>query len=244
MKMMQKSLLALAVMATTALNVQAASNVDVKVIGRIDPGTCTPTLSGGGTIDYGTMNPSTLAATGYTKLAEKQLDFSISCTAPSKVAVEVKNGRPNTTAGNTENSATGFAKQPTSMDLFGSTASAIGVAGLGESNGVKVGGYGVRIAPGGAIADGNSVDVIVAINPHNPAATWAKASGVGSILRPDGTAGLGGSWAATGTTTPVAFTNLSGKLGVQAYLNERSAFDLTNTVQLDGLSTLELIYLP
>ncbi len=66
----------------------------------------------------------------------------------------------------------------------------------------------------------------------------------GNLLRTDGTVGVGGSWAATGTTTPVAFTNLSGKLGVQAYLNQRSAFDLTNTVQLDGLSTLELVYLP
>jgi hypothetical protein len=243
MKMMQKSLLALAVMATTALNVQAASNVDVKVIGRIDPGTCTPTLSGGGTIDYGTMSPSTLAATGYTKLPEKQIDFSITCTAPSKVAVEVKNGRPNSTAGYTENSATGFARQPAGMDIFGISSTGLGVAGLGESNGVKVGGYGVRFSTVGTTADSNSVDLIYAINPHNTAATWLKSVN-GNLLRSDGTVGQGISWAAIGTTTPVAFTNLSGKLSVQAYLNEKSAFDLTNTVQLDGLSTLELVYLP
>jgi hypothetical protein len=238
MKMMQKSLLALAVMATTALNVQAASNVDVKVIGRIDPGTCTPTLSGGGTIDYGAMSPSTLAATGYTLLAEKQLDFAIACTAPSKVAVKVVNGRPNTTAGVSEG-VSGFANAPTGVSLFG--VANVGTAGLGESNGVKVGGYGVRIVPTGVIADTNPV---VAVNASLSAATpsWSAASSTGGLV--DSTNTRGTSWAATGTTTPIAFTNLSGKLGVQAYLNEKSAFNLATTVQLDGLSTLELVYLP
>jgi hypothetical protein len=239
MKMMQKSLLALAVMATTALNVQAASNVDVKVIGRIDPGTCTPTLSGGGTIDYGAMSPSTLAATGYTLLAEKQLDFAIACTAPSKVAVKVVNGRPNTVAGETEG-ASGFAGMDTgSVSLFGYATGRIGVAGLGESNGVKVGGYAMRITPGTVTADTNSVDTLNTANVASP--VWA-ANTVGSLLSSTGDRGT--TWAATGTTTPVAFTNLSGKLGVQAYLNEKSAFNLNTTVQLDGLSTLELVYLP
>jgi hypothetical protein len=239
MKMMQKSLLALAVMATTALNVQAASNVDVKVIGRIDPGTCTPTLSGGGTIDYGTMSPSTLAATGYTLLAEKQLDFAIDCTAPSKVAVKVVNGRPNTVAGATEG-ASGFASIGAGLvAIFGSTSGGMGVAGLGESNGVKVGGYGIRITPGTVVADTKPVSSLQANNIASP--TWG-ATTVGSML--SNTTVRGTSWAATGTTTPIAFENLSGKLGVQAYLNEKSAFDLSNTVQLDGLSTLELVYLP
>ncbi|KJV48821.1 hypothetical protein VH86_08435 [Pantoea sp. BL1] len=241
MKMMQKSLLALAVLATTALNVQAASNVDVKVIGRIDPGTCTPTLSGGGTIDYGTMSPSELAATGLTVLPEKQLDFAIACTAPSKVAVKVVNGRPNTVAGAIEG-ASGFAGIPaSSASLFGSSGS-IGVAGLGLSNGVKVGGYGIRIASGTVIADTKSVDNLVASNIASPVWSAAAAGATGSLLASATVRGV--SWAATGTTTPVAFTNLSGKLGVQAYLNEKSAFDLTNTVQLDGLSTIELVYLP
>ena len=238
MKMMQKSLLALAVMATTALNVQAASNVELKVIGRIDPGTCTPTLSGGGTIDYGTMSPDSLAATGLTLLPEKQLDFAIACTAPSKVAVKVVNGRPNTVAGATEG-ASGFATV-TGTTIFG--VANMGVAGLGESDGVKVGGYGIRIAPGTVIADTNSVDNIVAPNITSPVWAGIGTGATGSLLSTATVRGV--SWAATGTTTPVAFTNLSGKLGVQAYLNERSAFDLTNTVQLDGLSTLELVYLP
>ncbi|KJV48820.1 hypothetical protein VH86_08425 [Pantoea sp. BL1] len=238
MKMMQKSLLALAVIATTALNVQAASNVDVKVIGRIDPGTCTPTLSGGGTIDYGTMSPSVLDATGLTVLPEKQLDFAIACTAPSKVAVKVVNGRPNTVAGAIEG-ASGFATITANSARFFGGATATSVAGLGESNGVKVGGYAIRIVPATVIADTNSVASLFAPNIASP--VWAG-NPTGSLLS---TAAVRGTtWAATGTTTPIAFTNLSGKLGVQAFLNEKSAFDLTNTVQLDGLSTLELVYLP
>ena len=238
MKMMQKSLLALAVIATTALNVQAASNVEVKVIGRIDPGTCTPTLSGGGTIDYGTMSPDSLAATGFTLLPEKQLDFAIACTAPSKVAVKVVNGRPNTVAGATEG-ASGFASLPASIaNIFGATGNTA-VAGLGESNGVKVGGYGIRIATDTVIADTNSVDTLRAENIASP--VWNNYA-LGSMLASTTVRGV--TWAATGTTTPIAFENLSGKLGVQAYLNAKSALNLNTTIQLDGLSTLELVYLP
>jgi hypothetical protein len=51
------------------------------------------------------------------------------------------------------------------------------------------------------------------------------------------------SWATKGTTTPIAFTTLAGKLGVQAYINKASELDLTKPVVLDGLTTLELVYL-
>ena len=42
---------------------------------------------------------------------------------------------------------------------------------------------------------------------------------------------------------PAAFKNLTINLTVQAYINKASELDLTKPVILDGLSTIELVYL-
>ncbi|NIG21012.1 DUF1120 domain-containing protein [Pantoea sp. Al-1710] len=234
MKMMQKSLLALAVMATTALNVQAASNVDVKVIGRIDPGTCTPTLSGGGVVDYGTMSPADLNATGYTLLANHQLDLAINCTAPTKVAVVAINGRPNTAAGVTEGSGQNAGNAPA-----GTTGG--GVVGLGLQGTTKIGGYTLTLDTTSFTADGNSVATLNKRTNDPTTGTWTVANGT---MWHVGTVKSYNTWGTAGTTTPAAFKDYNGKMNVRAYLNQKSAFDLTNTVHLDGLATLELVYLP
>jgi hypothetical protein len=241
MKMIQKSLRALAIFATTTLNVLAASNIDVKVGGRIDPGSCTPDLAGGGSFDYGTIDASTLDETGYTMLREKQVDFTITCTTASKVAVKVRNGRANSVAGRGNDGAGGFVLTPAGVVLFGSTT--VSVAGLGTSNGVRVGGYGVRIVTTGVIADGVAVTPIHTDDIDVSAPVWrVTASTTGTLLNATSVRGV--SWATAGTRTPVSFGTLSGTLGVQAYLNRKSVFNQRGTLLLDGLSTLELVYLP
>jgi len=233
MKTMQKNALALAVLATTALPVMAES-VDVRVIGTITPTACTPTLSGGGTIDYGVIPPASLSDTAFTVLQEKQIDISINCDAPAKVSLKTINGRPNTVAGSTEG-AGGTARNPDGVTLFGSTN--LAVAGLGLDGTDKIGGYAMRIAQGTAVADGSDVDVIISDDMN---ATWAR-SAAGSIFNQLRTRHV--SWGATGTTTPVAFETFTAKLGAQAYINKASELDLSKPVALDGLTTIELVYL-
>lgn len=242
MKMMQKSLLALAVLASTAMSVHAASNVDVKVIGNIDPGTCTPTLSGGGTVDYGTMSPSVLDATGYTVLPVKELDFTITCTAASKVAVYAVNNRANSVPGGSDAVAGGGTTTPSGVTLLGYPAGAgIKSAGLGLMGTTKVGGYMLGIKKAGLTADSNSVDQVFRASA---ASNWSAFTGDYSAMFNSSSTPYQYSFSSTGQTAPVAFTNLSGKLGLQAFVNKRSELDLTNKVNLDGSATLELVYLP
>ena len=96
--MIKHSVIALAVLATSA-TAALADSVDVRVIGTIVPAACTPTLSGGGTVDYGTIKAQSLNATGYTTLAEKQLDFAINCDSPTKVSIGGYNRRSRSFAG-------------------------------------------------------------------------------------------------------------------------------------------------
>ncbi|MFC0227267.1 DUF1120 domain-containing protein [Serratia aquatilis] len=229
---LQKTVCALAVLATTSLPALAES-IDVRVIGTIDPAACTPSLSGGGTIDYGTIKPTALATDAFTVLEEKQLDFAINCDAPAKVAV-VAHSQRGASAVNADGS---LAEIGSHSGLFGG-GSSYGVVGLGLDGTKGIGGYSVRLAPGTMIADGVAVDSIIA---HGNTSSWTAA--VTGAMFNSLTSLRYASWATKGTTTPVAFTTLAGKLGVQAYINKTSELDLTKPVVLDGLTTLELVYL-
>lgn len=229
-KQMQKTAIALAMISVTA-SAFAADSVDVKVIGTISPVACTPTLSGGGTIDYGTIKANTLAADAYTVLDEKTLDFSITCDAPAKVAIKAINGRPGSAVSAESEGAGGAARSP--VTLFGDTATYS--AGLGLDGTAKIGGYGLRIQDG-LTADGTAVSRIF----RGVSSSWSD-NPTGDVYGSSVVRQL--TWSAAGSTDPVAFKTLAGKLGVQAYLNKASELDLTKEVKLDGLSTIELVYL-
>ncbi|MFC0227269.1 DUF1120 domain-containing protein [Serratia aquatilis] len=230
---LQKTVCALAVLATTSLPALAES-IDVRVIGTIDPAACTPTLSGGGTVDYGTIKPSALADDAFTTMPEKQLDFAINCDAPAKVAITAYSQR-GASAVNTDGTLIERISAPSGILLF--DVANTSVVGLGLDGAKGIGGYSIRLAAGTMTADGVAVD---SIQSNGNTTSWAKTP-YGILF--NSTVQRYSSWAATGTTTPVAFTTLAGKLGVQAYINKASELDLTKPVALDGLSTLELVYL-
>jgi hypothetical protein len=69
---------------------QAASAVDVTVKGRITPMACTPLLSNGALIDYGT------------RLPVKLLQVSIDCNAPNRFALRMRDNREGSATVNSE----------------------------------------------------------------------------------------------------------------------------------------------
>uniref|UniRef100_UPI0035C76D79 DUF1120 domain-containing protein n=1 Tax=Serratia quinivorans TaxID=137545 RepID=UPI0035C76D79 len=235
---MKKTLLATLLAAgavVCASSAFAADSVDLKVIGTIEPVACTPTLSGGGTVDYGTIKADTLKADDYTVLPIKSLDFAITCDGKAKVALRGINGRIGSLAGATEG-VSGFGNVVSGV--FGAGAAAIGSAGLGlTSDNKKIGGYTARVSSAAGVkADDIAVDTIYR---NDPADSWvASLSGLfmNSTNRQI-------SWATTGTVVPVSFKTLAGTLEVQAYISKASELDITKPIQLDGLTTLELIYL-
>jgi hypothetical protein len=231
MNAVKKTACALAVLATTSTAVMAES-IDVKVIGTITPTACKPTLTGGGTIDYGTINPNTLKKDEFTVLAEKQIDFAITCDAPAKVAIAAKSGRGESAVNIKDGKLTVIS---TNNALFG--VGNTHAAGLGLDGAKGVGGYSLRLQAGTMKADGKNVD---SIQSHGNTTSWVKTE-YGILFNQSSQRYA--SWAATGTLTPIAFTTLSGKLGAQAYINKASELDLTKPVKLDGLTTLELVYL-
>lgn len=200
-----------------------ASSVDVKVIGTIIPGACTPTLAGGGTIDYGNIGASELSQTAYTALDEKPVPFTISCTAPTKVAIRGVDNKSSSVV-------------PGILSALSGGRTDVYNFGLGTVSGSNVGGYSMLMKQGTFTADGVSV---VAIGSVDSGTSWVGTTlgavqNVATNLR---------SWSTTNNGVPIAFTTLTGTFAVQAVLNKGSDLPLTNDVPLDGSATLELIYL-
>ncbi|MGN7744346.1 DUF1120 domain-containing protein [Pseudomonas sp. 22526] len=212
--------------ATTAAFVSfgaQASSIEIKVTGTIIPTACTPTLAGGGTIDYGTFGSADVSQTDFTLLPEKNIAFSIVCNAPTKVALKAVDNRANTRVLGVVKKVGG---SPTDFSNFG----------LGSAAGKNIGGYVMRVTADSFTADSASVKSTFSVDSGT---TWG--SSTFGTLTNDGSTIL--SWSATSGGAPVAFTSLSGNLFLQAVLNKGSDLALTSDVSLDGSATLELIYL-
>lgn len=215
------SAVALALAATASVSAQAQS-IDVRVIGTITPAACTPTIGSGGVIDYGNIPASSLSATSYNKLDERALPFSITCDAPTRVALLTVDNRA--------------ASRVPGITRIVAPVSDNGNFGLGTVSGANVGGYVVRMRQGTFTMDGVPA---VTIGSGNGGVSWGSAP-EGPVYHDVPRAP--NSWS-TGGNVPTAFTNLAGTLSVQAVLNKGEALPLTDAVPLDGLATIELLYL-
>ena len=224
-----------ALLVAAGINTAAAESVQVKVIGTIIPAACTPTVADGGIVNYGNIKANDLPADSYAQLEERHLEFGIDCDAPARVAIHAINDRPGSLAGAAE-SANGNGQSP--VPLFSAQPSLVGVSGLGLDGTHQIGGYSLNISAGTVTADGVLVDSIEN-DTNNATGTWTT-SMLGS---PISTTPRSISWAEAGTMTPVAFTTLRGLMAVQAYINRASELDLSHAVQLDGQTTLEVVYL-
>jgi len=200
---------------------QAATTTELKVTGVIRPAACTPSFTGGGTVDYGVIVPTALSATAPTVLAEKTVPFSITCDAATKVAVLAIDNRKTSVVA-------GLAAKAKYDDTYG--------FGLGTSGGKKIGTYIVRLVQGSFTADGANPDLLY---ETVTAGTWARAGG--GAFKSDGSHRK--SFSTAGTTTPGSYKTIAGTLGVQAIIDQTANLDLSGDVPLDGSATIEVMYL-
>lgn len=200
-----------------------ASSIDVKVTGTITPGSCVPTLTGGGTFDYGKIGAAEVDQAKFTSLPEKSFPLSISCDAPTKVAIKAIDNRLSSVV---PGAAAAVVTGTNDNHNFG----------LGTVAGFNVGGYIIRVKQNSFTADGTAVSTITSTNSGT---TWqSTAAGVVSKINTSLV-----TWKSPTLEGPVAFKNLSGTFSVQAFLNKGSELTLTDDVPLDGSATLELVYL-
>lgn len=208
-----------------------ASGADIRVIGTISPTACIPTLSDGGTLDYGTIRANMLSDADYTLLPEKSLAISISCDAPSKIALMGRSGRPGTAAGTIEFT---YGQGPGPVAIEGDSQPP--VVGLGLDGTARIGGYTLRIM--NPVVDGIPR---VGMGKTLGATSWVNGPAYDSLFNRY-YSNLH-SFGVSPATGPIAFELLVAQMWVRAYINKGSELDLSKPIYLDGLTIIDMIYL-
>ena len=96
---MKKVLLATALSLCVTSAFAADPSAVLKVKGTLTNAACTPVLSNGGTVDYGTINLGSLNASAVNQLGQKNIDLTINCTAATKVSWNMVDDRADTKEG-------------------------------------------------------------------------------------------------------------------------------------------------
>lgn len=79
--------LLIAALLASAGNAVAASSVDLSVKGSITPSACVPALSKGGVVDFGKLSAKDLRVEVHTRLPSQYMQFTVTCEAPTLVAL-------------------------------------------------------------------------------------------------------------------------------------------------------------
>ncbi|MCE0798955.1 DUF1120 domain-containing protein [Buttiauxella sp. A2-C1_F] len=195
----------------------AASNVTLNVTGTITPVACTPTLSGGGAINYGSISTSDLSETARTTLDKKSLDLTVDCagaTAPFAIRA-VDNAMDST------------------LDLNNGA-----IFGLGKQGTNNIGQYTLSMQ-GTAQGDGSNVITMRSINGGK---NWTTANGIdptvivhGGILYAYGEN--------TSSTAPKPLSTLVTQLDIEPVIAPLNTLDTTTNFNFAGSATLIVEYL-
>ncbi|MBI0278584.1 DUF1120 domain-containing protein (plasmid) [Hafnia alvei] len=217
-----------------SLNVLAASDTaTLSVAGEISPGSCTPSLDGGGVVDYGHIDANTLTAVApaANMLPTKTVSITITCQAATRVAYSTFDNRhPSTVQFDLTDAGIDGSVVDTNSSHFG----------LGYTAAhVPIGDYAIAM-PVTATADGKSVDVLA--TEDNALDNWAPHAN-GIALTGDSPYVRYFTVGATGTNEPLAFTTVVIPMKISTGVQAASVLGTTDQVKLDGNTTFSLTYL-
>ncbi|NVZ68984.1 DUF1120 domain-containing protein [Pseudomonas costantinii] len=195
----------------------AASTVELTVTGLITPMACTPVLSSGGLVDFGKISQKDLNQATGTRLPLKYLTLTVSCNAPGRYALRMRDNRDGTAHVNSE--------------IY---------YGLGlDHSGNKLGVYSVSFDPKQTVVD--DLSQIYGTESTTGGLAW-RTSNTNPI--DIGSRSLLGFTDVVGSTAgPSAVQNLSSTLKLEAVINAKQNLDLSTDTPMDGSATLEVVYL-
>jgi len=237
MTVFKKTLSALGVCAALLVSAQAiaANEATLKVTGTIVPAACTPALSNGGEVAFGSIAASTInnapAGNGLVQLGSKDITFTISCEAAASVGFKMIDNRSSSAVAL---SASNYIVSPFS----GGTAANQSYVGFGlglAPNNAKIGAYSVSIDGGNVTADGLSTATVIS---DDEGRTWRTA---GNALQVADNARIV-TVANTGSSTPKLFTDASFPMKISAGVQTASILG-SDEIEFDGNATLSLVYL-
>ena len=215
----------------------AADSVDIDVTVTTDAAACTPTLSNNGIVDFGRRPSTELSGAHYTQWGSRSITLNISCEASTGVAISARDSRSDSlSVGQDENGNTGPVTDVGGQSAIGSPAR---LFGLGKTvEGKNIGSYAIVIDSDNVQAqDGDTAAAVSMVGSNAVQGPWALTS---PAALPSDMAYFY-TFAKKGTTTLQPITSATVPLRVSAAI--ASGLASGNTITLDGLSTISLVYL-
>lgn len=182
------------------------------------PAACTPRLSNGGLVDYGTLLAKDLNVDSETPLPTKTLLFSVSCDAATPFALLMHDNRNGSATGGTDETAYGLDR---------------------DNSQNKIGRYYLHIDPADFTAD--ALPMLYRTDSTSGGVAWSSASSRQIPMAANSYLGFTDS--AGSTSGPVAIQNLAGTVRIKAFLAPSQSLDLRDVVHINGSGTIEIIYL-
>lgn len=228
---MKKLLVATAVAMTLSAAAHAADSTAVlKLTGTLTNEPCMPSLSGGGTVDFGTKNIDELSATETNQLGSKDLTLTIVCAAPTKMGWAITDNRSDT-----KKSMSVKGGWQADESAFGSNV----LFGVGKTaGGVNMGAYSVSMDTTNSTADGVIKPVIYGTDVGEDGTQW--------LLFDDfDFANSGGSqvYTVSDGASPIAFTTAVFPLRISLAVQPTDTLAISEETPIDGQATLTMYYL-
>jgi Zn-dependent alcohol dehydrogenase len=107
--------------------------------------------------------------------------------------------------------------------------------GLGTVGSAKIGGFRIRQQTSDVVADGGTPKLLYS---SDSGSTWLFTNNYLAVPSKEML-----TYTTQSSVVPAAFKTVSGKLQIEAYISKTEGFDFSNDIKLDGLATMEVIYL-
>ena len=238
---MKKLLLATA-LSLAATAVCAEPTAMLKVHGTLTSAGCVPELSNGGIADFGEIGLNSLSSAVPYQAGHKDVTLTINCQSPTRVGWNITDDRADSNAGGSltstefwiENGTTDGQKATGRKSLNG-----VGKTSAGEN----IGAYAVSTYLSAITANGAAAQPIASslykggtISKSSWQNMWAN-----GMLKSDGSDVL--TVSKTGERSPLAFTSAVFPLKIALAVAPSKTLTLTDKTELDGQSTITLVYL-
>ncbi|MEG5548944.1 DUF1120 domain-containing protein [Enterobacter wuhouensis] len=232
---MKKLLIATTMAMALSVSAHAAdSTAQLKVQGVLTNDACTPTMSGGGTVDFGTHYVDTLSSTAFNQLGSKDFTLSIHCPTATAVSWGIEDNVGQPAAVDVEN--TGFISG--NLPIY---ADQDGRFGVGKTaGGVPIGAYVVAVNKTGVSADGVVTGEVHYRVPGN--STWMSFSS--RIDNVTSTSPLTEyALLDSEAKAPIAFIDGVFPMRVTLAVDKTSTLAITDDTPIAGQATITLSYL-
>lgn len=195
----------------------AATSQPLDLQVNIAPGSCSPTLAGGGIVNLGSLPAASLNGSVPTPMPTREVSLNIACDAPTSFALTLQDNRRGSST--------------IDSDVH------YGLSLDGASN--KIGTYTVTTDPLRTTVDG--VSSVYRTDSSTAGAAWATSHASKGML--SSSHFLGFTALAGSNTGPSPIQALSSVLAVDVTLAPTDQLDVRNVITIDGMSTLEIQYL-